>query len=164
MVDIREYQEKDWPQVWLILEKVFRDGETYVFSPQISEEEAHQVWIEAPTKIYVATDKDKALVGTYVIKPNQPALGAHVCNCGYVVAEKARGQGVASAMCKHSQHVAITLGFRAMQFNFVVSTNEGAIRLWQKLGFQVVGRLPKAFNSRRFGYVDALVMFKELQA
>jgi len=89
-------------------------------------------------------------------------LGAHVCNCGYVVAPMAQGRGVASLMCEHSQAQALAMGFKAMQFNFVVSTNVRAMRLWERLGFSVVGRLPGAFNHQKLGYVDALVMFKQL--
>jgi RimJ/RimL family protein N-acetyltransferase len=122
------------------------------------------VWIEMPQATYVAKDPVGAVIGTYYLKPNQPALGSHVCNCGYVVSERARGQGVASLMCEHSQYEARRLGFRAMQFNLVVSTNEGAVRLWKKLGFDIVGTLPGAFRHPRDGYVDAFVMFKELEA
>ena len=162
MMEIRKYREDDWSQVWPIIESVFRAGETYTFSPDITEQEAHNVWIQLPKETYVATDRNNSIVGTYYIKPNQPALGSHVCNCGYIVAESARGQGVASRMCEHSQKMAVKLGFRAMQYNLVVSTNKGAIRLWEKLGFQVIGTLPKAFNSNSSGYVDALIMYKEL--
>lgn len=161
-MEIRKYQETDWSQIWPMIEKVFRAGETYAFSPEITEEEARKVWIELPRETYVAIGQDEKILGTYFIKPNQPGLGAHVCNCGYIVSENVRGQGVASCMCEHSQQVAVNLGFRAMQYNLVVSTNEGAIRLWKKLGFQVVGTLPKAFNSRSSGYVDALIMYKKL--
>jgi len=105
---------------------------------------------------------DGQVLGTYFIKPNQPGLGAHVCNCGYVVAPAAQGQGIASEMCQHSQAEAKAMGFRAMQFNLVVSTNQRAVRLWRKLGFSVVGTLPRAFRHLHLGYVDALVMFKEL--
>lgn len=161
---IRKYQETDWRQVWLIIEKVFRAGETYPFSPEITEQEAHKVWIEMPQLTYVVTADDGQVLGTYYIKPNQPELGAHVCNCGYIVSEGARGQGMASKMCEHSQQVAIEKGFRAMQFNLVVSTNEGAVRLWKKMGFQVIGMLPKAFKSKSVGYVDALVMYKLLDS
>ena len=115
-----------------------------------------------PTKTFVVCDSDGPILGTYFIKPNQPALGAHVCNCGYVVAAEAQGQGIASLMCEHSQTEAVAMGFRAMQFNFVVSTNVRAIRLWGKLGFSVVGRLPQAFHHQQLGYIDALVMFKQL--
>ncbi|MES9976448.1 N-acetyltransferase family protein [Candidatus Thiodiazotropha sp. LNASS1] len=162
-MDIREYRESDWNQVWTIIEKVFRAGETYAFSPEISELEARNVWIEMPKKTYVAIADDDEILGTYYIKPNQPDLGSHVCNCGYIVSESARGKGVASRLCKHSQQVAVELGFRAMQYNLVVSTNEGAIRLWIKLGFEVVGILPNAYKSKSAGYVDALVMYKELK-
>ena len=162
MTEIREYREADWPNVWTILRETFRAGDTYVFRPQCSEAEIHAVWIEVPAKTFVACDSDGLIVGTYFIKPNQPGLGAHVCNCGYVVAPRAQGKGIASDMCRHSQAEAIAMGFRAMQFNFVVSTNTRAIRLWERLGFSVVGRLPGAFHHLELGYVDALVMFKSL--
>mgnify|MGYP001824546403 CR=1 FL=1 len=161
-MEIRKYQETDWQHVWQMIEKVFRDGETYAFSPEITEQDAHKVWIELPQELYVVTSQDDEIFGTYYIKPNQPGLGSHVCNCGYIVLENARGQGIASSMCEHSQQVAVDLGFRAMQYNLVVSTNKGAIRLWKKQGFQVIGTLPNAFNSKSVGYVDALVMYKEL--
>jgi ribosomal protein S18 acetylase RimI-like enzyme len=159
---IRPFAPRDWPAVWRILEPVFRAGETYALSPEIGEAEARRAWIEAPLATFVALDSRQEVVGTYYIKPNQPALGAHVCNCGYVVAEQARGRGVASAMCEHSQTEAKARGFRAMQYNLVVCTNEGAVRLWKKHGFVVVGVLPGAFRHSRLGYVDALVMFKQL--
>ncbi len=162
-MEIRKYQESDWIIVWPIIEKVFRAGETYAYSPEITEEDAHKVWIEVPEETYVAIGSDNKIQGTYYIKPNQPGLGSHVCNCGYIVTENARGKGVASSMCEQSQEVAQKLGFRAMQYNLVVSTNEGAIRLWKKLGFQVIGNLPKAFKMKSVGYVDAFVMYKELK-
>jgi len=162
-MEFRKYRETDWGQIWPIIEKVFRAGETYAFSPDITEKDTHKVWIELPQETYVVTDQDIVILGTYIIKPNQPGLGAHVCNCGYIVSENARGKGVASSMCEHSQQVAVNLGFKAMQYNLVVSTNEGAIRLWEKLGFQIIGILPNAFNSKSAGYVDAFVMYKQLK-
>lgn len=161
-ISIRAVQPADWPQVWNLLEPVFRAGETYPYSPDISEKEAYQRWFEQPTATYIASDGSDNMLGSYYIKPNQPALGAHVCNCGYVVGEKSRGKGVASLMCEHSQEEARLLGFRAMQFNLVVSTNEAAVYLWQKLGFAVVGNLPGAFHHAKLGFVDALVMYKLL--
>ncbi len=158
----RKFQKDDWNRVWQIIEPVFRAGETYAYSPEISEEGARKVWIELPQETYVTVDEDGRIVGTYYIKPNQPGLGAHVCNCGYIVADNSRGKGVASALCDHSQEIARTLGFKAMQYNLVVSTNTGAIRLWKKFGFHLIGLLPKAFNSKKQGYVDACVMYKEL--
>ena len=161
-MEIKKYQEAEWNQLWSIISTVFREGETYAFSPDITEDEAHSAWIESPTDTYIAVDNDNVILGTYVIKPNQPTLGSHVCNCGYIVADSARGKGVATRMCEHSQREAVRLGFRAMQYNLVVSTNEGAIQLWKKLGFEVIGVLPEAFNSKSLGYVDALVMYKKL--
>jgi ribosomal protein S18 acetylase RimI-like enzyme len=158
---IRPFEVQDWKAVWEILEPVFRAGETYSFAPEITEQEAYKVWIELPMTTFVALEGDDIL-STYYIKPNQPALGAHVCNCGYIVAAKARGKGIASLMCEHSQQEAIKQGFRAMQYNLVVSTNTGAVRLWQKHGFEIVGRLPKAFKHLGLGYIDAYVMYKEL--
>ncbi len=162
MIMIRRFEENDWAAVWGIIEPVFRAGETYAFALDISEEDAHKAWVSLPAATYVAVDGDNALLGTYYLKPNQPALGDHVCNCGYIVAENARGRGIASAMCEHSQREAAAQGFLAMQFNLVVSTNEGAIRLWKKHGFDVVGTIPKAFRHPRHGLVDAFVMYKSL--
>jgi ribosomal protein S18 acetylase RimI-like enzyme len=159
---IRPFQDQDWPLVWKIIMPVFRAGETYAFSPDISEEEAHKVWIEKPEITYVAVGEDADILGTYYIKPNQPTLGAHVCNCGYIVAEQARGRGIASAMCEHSQHEAANRGYRAMQYNLVASTNDVAVQLWIKHGFEIIGTLPKAFRHTRQGYVDAHVMYKQL--
>ena len=162
MIEIRPSERDDWDAVWGVIAPVFRAGETYPILPEITKDDAFQAWVTAPTATYVATDGGRDILGTYYIKPNQPALGAHVCNCGYIVAEQVRGRGVASELCEHSQRAAMALGFRAMQFNLVVSTNESAVRLWQKLGFHIVGTLPGAFNYARLGYVDAHVMFKTL--
>jgi ribosomal protein S18 acetylase RimI-like enzyme len=161
-LEIRAYREADWPAILPILQETFRAGDTYAFSPQSTEVEIHRIWIEAPARTFVACESDGRIQGTYFIKANQPGLGAHVCNCGYVVAAQAQGKGIAARMCEHSQAQALALGFRAMQFNFVVATNTRAIRLWERLGFSVVGRLPGAFNHQQLGYVDALVMFKQL--
>src|ERR1700730_15385512 len=163
MASIQRAEESDWAQIWRLLEPIFRSGETYAFSPEITEMQARRVWIEMPQATYVARDRLGAVIGTYFLKPNQPGSGSHVCNCGYVVSDRARGQGVASLMCEHSQREARRLGFRAMQFNLVVSTNEGAVRLWKKLGFDIVGTLPGAFCHPRDGFVDAFIMFKKLE-
>lgn len=163
-LEIREYRESDWPEVLPILQETFRAGDTYAFSPQCTAEEIRRVWVQAPARTFVACEPDGRVHGTYFIKANQPGLGAHVCNCGYVVAPGAQGRGIAAGMCEHSQAQALAMGFRAMQFNLVVATNTRAIRLWERLGFSVVGRLPGAFNHQQLGYVDALVMFKVLVA
>ncbi|MEM8547047.1 MAG: GNAT family N-acetyltransferase [Pseudomonadota bacterium] len=160
---IRHFDDEDWPAVWSILAPVFRAGETYRFAPDMSATEARRVWLEVPAATFVAVDSAGTILGTYFIKANQPGLGDHVCNCGYVVSAAARGQGVASTMCEHSQQTAIAMGFKAMQYNFVVASNLGAIRLWQKLGFDIVGTLPGAFRHAALGDVDAHIMYKVLQ-
>lgn len=157
---IRLLQSGDWPGVWRIMEPVFRAGETYPFSPDITEQEAYQAWVGTTSAAFVALDQNSEVVGTYYIKPNKPGLGAHVCNCGYIVAEATRCRGVASAMCEHSQLEALSRGFLAMQYNLVVSTNEQAFRLWKKHEFELVGTLPRAFRHKRHGLVDAYVMYK----
>jgi ribosomal protein S18 acetylase RimI-like enzyme len=161
MTTIRRFETADWPAVWSMLQPTFAAGDTYAYPPSISETEARRLWIDAPAVTCVAL-VDGAIAGTYFVKANQPGQGAHVCNCGYVTAAAARGHGIASAMCEHSQREALALGFRAMQYNLVVATNTGAIRLWQRHGFAIVGTLPRAFHHQRLGYVDALVMYKEL--
>ena len=106
--------------------------------------------------------KRNEVLGVYMLRPNQPGLGDHVANCGYMVAPAARGQGVASAMCKHSLAEAHRAGFTAMQYNFVVSSNEGAVRLWCRHGFAIVGRVPAAFRHARLGPTDVFVMHRAL--
>ena len=162
MIDIRPIEESDWDAAWSIIQPVLQAGETYPFSPGITKREAFQVWVTLPQATFVATDSSGNIVGTYYLKPNQPALGAHVCNCGYIVADSARGQGIASEMCRHSQQEALAQGFRTMQYNLVVSTNEAGIRVWKKNGFEIVGTLPGAFHHKRLGLVDAHVMYKKL--
>ncbi len=163
MFKIRTYEEKDLAAVWAIIESVFRAGTSYAFSPKITETEAKKVWLEVPKATYVCENEAGNILATYYIKPNQPTLGAHVCNCGYIVSEHVRGQGIASSMCQHSQQEALGLGFKAMQYNLVVASNEGAIRLWKKLGFSVIGVLPKAFQHPQLGFVDAMIMYKQLE-
>ena len=163
MINIRPFQQPDWPATWAILEPVLRSGETYSFSSDISESEATSVWVQTPEATFVAEDETGEILGTYFLKPNQPGQGSHVCNCGYVVSEAARGKGVASAMCEHSQSEALLRGYRAMQYNLVVSTNTGAVRLWQKHGFEIAGTLREAFHHPKQGYIDAHVMYKRLE-
>jgi ribosomal protein S18 acetylase RimI-like enzyme len=164
MPHIRPFQTEDWSGVWPMLHETFATGDTYAFAADSTEAEIRKTWVELPLATYVACADDGTIVGTYFLKANQPGLGSHVCNCGYVSSVEARGQGIASAMCEHSQAEALRLGFRAMQFNFVVSTNEGAVRLWRKHGFHIAGTLPGAFRHALHGYVDAYVMFKQLAA
>ncbi len=159
---IRAFEPADWPGVWALLEPVFRAGETFPHDPAIDSDTAHQAWVGAVAATFVATEAGGAIVGTYYLRPNQPCLGAHVANAGYVVAEASRGRGVGHALCRHSQEEARRRGFTAMQFNLVVSTNTAGVAAWSRNGFRTIGRLPGAFRHPRLGEVDALVMFKTL--
>lgn len=161
-MNIRIAGRYDFDLIWPIFKEVVSAGETYAYPRDTSKEEALKLWIETPRFTYVF-EENGIVLGTYYLKTNQLGPGDHVCNCGYMVSTVARGRGLATAMCEHSQQIAKELGYKAMQFNFVASTNEGAVRLWQKLGFDTVGRLPKAFNHPSKGYVDALVMYKWLE-
>ena len=158
---IRNATRWDDDAILQILEPVIRAGETYTLPREMSREDALVYWFSPSHETFVA-DEDGIILGTYYLRANQQGGGAHVANCGYVTAQDATGRGVARAMCLHSLDVARQLGFRAMQFNFVVSTNERAVRLWTALGFETVGRLPGAFLHPALGYVDALVMYRAL--
>ena len=161
-LQFRTFAPADWPALWALLEPVLRAGETFPHDPAIREEDARVAWVEQSRLVMVAEDAAGALVGSYYLRPNTLALGAHVANAGYVVAGPCRRQGIGSRLCQHSLRAARRMGFRAMQFNLVVSTNTAGIRCWQRNGFQLVGTLPGAFRHRQLGYVDALVMFQEL--
>jgi len=161
-VSIRPAGKSDTTGIWTILEPVFRAGETYPLPREISASDALAFWMANGHEVFVAQDGHGKMLGTYFLRANQKGGGAHVANCGYVTATWASGRGVARKMCAHSLEHARARGFRAMQFNFVVSTNERAVRLWESFGFRVVGRLPGAFQHAKLGFVDALVMYHEL--
>ena len=162
MLNIRLATEADRDAIWNILHAVIAPGDTYTFDPKISRDEALAYWFRADTHTYVA-EQDRQIVGTYILKANQPALGSHVANAAFMVALEARGLGVGRKMGDHCLSEARRLGFRAMQFNCVVSTNEAAIRLWKQLGFETVGNLPGAFRHPERGYVDVYIMFRSLE-
>ena len=161
-MQIREATEIDFEEIWKIFHEIVSAGNTYAYPQNTSKEEANRLWMHLPRKTYVVEEEGQIL-GTYYIKTNHAGPGSHVCNCGYMVSSKARNKGLATSMCEHSQRIAIELGYKAMQFNFVAVSNDGAVKLWKKLGFDIVGRLPMAFNHPSQGYVDALVMFKWLE-
>ncbi len=162
---IRRFEKQDWNGVWAILEPIFRAGETYAYPLDIAEEDARRKWTGGPNEVFVADDPVTGrILGTYFLKPNYDGPGAHVCNCGYAVSTLARGRGVATLMCEHSQDEGASRGFRAMQFNLVASSNGGAVSLWTKLGFRIVGTLPGAFRHPSLGFVDAYVMYKLLRS
>jgi L-amino acid N-acyltransferase YncA len=158
---IRAAAEADRAAIWKIFHEVVAAGDTYAIDPRMSRGEALAYWFSADTRTYVA-DSTVGVVGTYILRPNQSGGGSHVANAAFMVAPEARGQGVGRVMGEHCLSEARHLGFRAMQFNFVVSTNESAVRLWQQLGFEIVGTLPGAFCHPKNGYVDVYVMYCSL--
>jgi ribosomal protein S18 acetylase RimI-like enzyme len=160
-MDIRLARPADHDALWSILEPTIREGATYTLPRDMDRAAALAMWLAPEKETYVA-EADGVVVGTYCLRANQAGGGDHVANCGYMTAREATGRGVARAMCAHSLERARERGFRAMQFNFVVSTNIRAVRLWQTMGFEVVGRLPGAFRHPESGFVDALVMFRSL--
>jgi ribosomal protein S18 acetylase RimI-like enzyme len=151
----------DSDAIWEIMKPIVRAGETYTLPRDIGKENGLTYWFSAEHEVFVA-EENGDIVGTYFLQANQKGGGAHVANCGYMTAFSATGRGVARAMCTHSLERARERGFRAMQFNFVVSSNERAVRLWQSFGFETVGRLPKAFLHPTLGYVDAYIMYRDL--
>jgi len=158
---IREIGADEFDLLWPIFHEVVAAGDTYSYAPDITPEQARQLWTSDGARCFVAL-LDGACVGGYMLHANQPGLGDHVANCGYMVTPAARGRGIAGAMCKHSLEQARQAGFTAMQFNFVVSTNEAAIHLWRQHGFEIVGRIPNAFRHARLGPTDAYVMYRAL--
>jgi ribosomal protein S18 acetylase RimI-like enzyme len=158
---IRPAEVRDDDAIWQILEPTFRAGETYPFPRDASRADALAYWHSPGHAVFVAEDAGK-IIGTYYLKANNRGGGAHVANCGYVVAPAASGRGVARAMCAHSLGEAKARGFTAIQFNFVIAANERAVKLWQRMGFKLVGTLPGAFAHPARGLVDAYVMFRKL--
>ena len=161
MADIREALEEDFDQIWKIFHQIVSVGQTYAIQSSTSKKEAHIIWMEQPQKTYVCVE-NKKILGTYCLKQNHGGGGGHVCNCGYMVAIEAEGKGLGTMMCVHSQKIAKELGYKSMQFNLVLVSNIQAVSLWTKLGFDTVGKIPKAFDHPKLGYVDALVMNKWL--
>jgi ribosomal protein S18 acetylase RimI-like enzyme len=160
-VTVRHAAEADNDAIWSVLEPTIRAGETYTLPRDMTRESALAFWGAPDHEVFVA-ESDGRILGTYFLRPNQKGGGAHVANCGYVTAAESFGRGIARAMCAHSLERAKERGFRAMQFNFVMSTNDRAVRLWQSFGFEIVGRLPAAFLHPARGYVDAYVMYREI--
>lgn len=159
---IRPAETGDAAAIADVILPVIRAGETYALDPAMTREAALAYWLGADRETFVAEDGDGTILGTYYLRANQAGHGGHVSNCGFMTAAAASGRGVARAMAADAIDRARARGFRAMQFNFVVSTNARAVRLWQSLGFAVVGRLPEAFHHPRDGYVDVLVMHRTL--
>jgi len=158
---IREITEQDFKEFWPTFKRVIKAQETYAFEPEMNIDEASHLWCTAPLKTFVF-EENGVILGSYYLKSNAMGPSKHICNCGYMVSEQARGKGVARQMCEHSQMVAKEFGFKAMQFNSVVSSNDVAVKLWQKMGFDIIGTIPNAYLHGKLGYVDSYIMYKWL--
>ena len=161
MLVIRAATQRDRDAIWNIFREIVATADTYTFDPNISRDEALAYWFRSDTHTYVAENNGR-VIGTYILRANQSGPGSHVANAAFMVARGAQGQGIGRAMAEHCLNEARHFGFRAMQFNFVVSTNVAAIRLWQQFGFEIVGTLPGAFRHPQKGYVDVHVMFRSV--
>jgi ribosomal protein S18 acetylase RimI-like enzyme len=158
---IRPATDADRPAIWAVLEPIIRAGETYALDRGMTAEAGLAYWMGPDRRAFVA-EEDGEVLGTYFLRANQAGGGSHVANTGYAVHPEAAGRGIARALCAHSLESARTRGFRAMQFNFVVSTNAPAVHLWQAMGVGIAGTMPGGFHHPRHGYVDAYMMYREL--
>lgn len=161
VIHIRPATEDDGDALWSMLEPVIRAAEVFALPPDMTRHAALAYWFAAEHRVFVA-ELNGQIAGSYYLQANQRGGGAHVCNCGYLTAPQSQGHGVARAMCEHSLEFGKEQGFRAMQFNFVIRSNAAAVHLWTQCGFRVLATLPGAFQHPRLGYVDALVMWREL--
>jgi ribosomal protein S18 acetylase RimI-like enzyme len=161
MIEIRKATPEDQDQIWDIIRQVIAEGDTYVFSPESSKEKMLAYWIGSDKHTYVATIND-TVAGTFIIRDNQPDLGSHIANASFMTSPSAEGQGIGRAMGEFSLVEAKRLGYKAMQFNFVIASNERAIRLWEKLGFKIIGEIPEAFNHKKHGLTNAFIMYRKI--
>jgi len=160
-MQIRQATEEDIEQVWTIFKEVIKTGDTYTFSPNTPKTDIKKYWFADYMTTFVAEQQGEIL-GTYIIKPNQIGSGSHIANCSYMVHPKEHGKGIGKKMCEHSLSFAKQAGYYGIQFNIVVSTNHGAVHVWKKFGFKIIGTTPKGFRHPELGLVDTYIMFKEL--
>lgn len=161
-MNIRRADKKnDFDKIWDIFKNVISTGDTYVFDPKTPKDSLEKNWFAYYMDTFVAIENDEIL-GTYIIKPNQIDLGNHIANCSYMVNPKFQGRGVGKLLCEHSIKFAKEKGFLGIQFNIVVSTNEVAVKLWQRFGFEIIGKTPKGFRHKTLGLVDTYIMYKDL--
>ena len=161
MIEIRKAMSADTGQIWGIIRQVISTGDTYVFDPKSSKEKMLVYWYGPDKHTYVAILNDK-VVGTFIIKDNQPDLGSHIANASFMTSPAASGKGVGKTMGEFSLEEAKRLGYRAMQFNIVIKSNDKAVRLWEKLEFKIIGEIPEAFNHKQKGLTNAYIMYRKL--
>src|SRR5687767_11850619 len=161
MIEIRKATSADEQAVWQIIQSVIAGGDTYVFTPDSPEDEMLAYWFSPEKYVYVA-EEDGEILGTYWIKANQPGLGSHVGNGAYMVSSRAKGKGIGRLMAEHSIEEARRIGFKSIQFNFVVKSNEVAVNLWKRVGFEIIGEIPDAFDHKENGLTNAYIMYRKL--
>lgn len=158
---IRSTQPQDADAIWAILQPIIAKGDSFAFAPD-TPREAMLGWWMAPDKHGYVAELDGAVVGSFVLKDNQPGLGSHIANAAYATAPWAGGRGIGETMGAYSIEEARKLGYKAMQFNIVVKSNERAVRLWQRLGFSIIGEIPDAFNHLEHGMTNAYIMYQKI--
>jgi ribosomal protein S18 acetylase RimI-like enzyme len=159
---VRRATDDDWPALWPVWHETVSAGDTYTYPPDTTYDDARRTWLlPAPAETWLATDADGTVLGSYLLRPNFPGQGAHVANAGFIVAGAARGRGIGRRLAEHCLARAAEAGYLSMAFNAVVATNP-AVRLWESLGFTVVGRVPGGFRHPGEGLVDLLVMHRDL--
>jgi L-amino acid N-acyltransferase YncA len=154
--------ERDYDGVWEIFSDVIARGDAFSFVPDTPKSELTKLWFADNMDTFVAVDNSGKIVGSYYVKPNQPGLGSHIANAGYMVHPKEKGKGIGKLLCQHSIDFARAKGYLGMQFNIVVSTNESAVKLWKSFGFSIIGTTPQGFRHQRLGLVDTYIMYKGL--
>lgn len=160
-MNIRKANLRDYDAVWNIFSAVIRTGDTYVFDPETPVEDLQKHWFANYMDTFVVEDEGRVL-GTYIVKPNQPDLGSHIANASYMIHPDAQGKGIGKLLCQHSLDFAKSAGYHALQFNIVVSTNQAAVELWKKFGFEIIGTTPDGFRHQTLGLVDTYIMYKKL--
>jgi GNAT superfamily N-acetyltransferase len=161
-MEIRPFIATDWPEVWPIVRDIVRAADTYVYDPAMTEAEARAIWIEKPPGLTVVAREDERILGSAKMGPNRPGPGSHIATASFMVAAEARGRGVGTALCRYALDWARGRGFAGMQFNAVADSNRGAIEIYRRLGFDVVGTVPGAFAHPTLGRVGLHVMYRAL--
>ncbi|MEU9129662.1 GNAT family N-acetyltransferase [Kitasatospora sp. NPDC048540] len=160
---IREATAGDWPAIWPFFHRIVAAGETFTFPVDLDEEQGRDWWLlPAPSRTVVAVDEAGTVLGTAKMNRNHQGNGSHIASASYMVDPAHGGRGVGRALCEYTVDWARTAGFRAMQFNAVVASNEHAVRLYRSLGFEVLGTLPEGFLHPTEGYVGLHIMHKAL--
>lgn len=159
-VEIREFADADWAQVWPIVREIVRAADTYTYDPAMTEGQARGIWVESPPAQTVVAVEDGNILGTAKMGPNKPGPGSHIATASFMVAGAARGQGVGSALCRYALRWARERGYAGMQFNAVTETNTSAVDIYKRLGFTIVGTVPGAFEHPVQGRVGLHIMYR----